>query len=528
MEELGGYLDDVRRAVRGQNRWSVTDDAYLSAFSFLKLSMYKDLEGGSTVAEANAIVAALAGDPSSLFDRQGDAEVVPPDELDQVVDPVESFQVVDADSSQQQAIELAKSGVSFILQGPPGTGKSQTITNIIAEVLGQGRTVLFVSEKAAALDVVYRRLRQVGLADFCLPLHSHKANKREIVAELARVYSKGPSSVGSQRQFLSAEQLKEYRRQLNGYVRALHEVQEPLGRSVFSVQAELLGLAEAPDVPFEIPGLATTTELDLRHMQGAVARVAGCSDAVRGYHENPWTGCILDGQQAETRRQLKAEVEEAARLLSSCVAKARSFAEYLGLSVSCTPENLLRLVGFARHLAEGPMMRADWIDAAERTRCRQQLDQLAQQLDALATERQGLGEFKPALLSYDLDGLQVRLETSYSSAVHRLGSAYRTELRALAELTVAGAKPKYDQLVSIVPVAISARNRLRWLSEAGPALQHALGRSISEETDVASVRFAIDWTDQLAGSFGSEPPSGFADTVGAVPLRSTWPQDARG
>ena len=74
----------------------------------------------------------------------------------------EFFNVVDADSSQLTAIDMARKGASFILQGPPGTGKSQTITNIIAECLSQGKKVLFVSEKLAALNVVFDKLKRQG------------------------------------------------------------------------------------------------------------------------------------------------------------------------------------------------------------------------------------------------------------------------------------------------------------------------------------------------------------------------------
>ena len=89
-------------------------------------------------------------------------------------DPKQIYSVVDADSSQQDAILLAKRGASFVLQGPPGTGKSQTITNIIAELLAQGKSVLFVSEKLAALQVVYNRLSAAGIGDFCLRQHRTK------------------------------------------------------------------------------------------------------------------------------------------------------------------------------------------------------------------------------------------------------------------------------------------------------------------------------------------------------------------
>ncbi|MDH3605058.1 MAG: hypothetical protein OEU26_36130, partial [Candidatus Tectomicrobia bacterium] len=75
-------------------------------------------------------------------------------------------------------------GGDFVLEGPPGTGKSQTIANIIAHNLALGRKVLFVSEKMAALDVVYRRLREKRLGDFCLELHSSKANKRHVLDQL--------------------------------------------------------------------------------------------------------------------------------------------------------------------------------------------------------------------------------------------------------------------------------------------------------------------------------------------------------
>ena len=94
--------------------------------------------------------------------------------------------IVDCDSSQLAAIQAVKQGRNLILDGPPGTGKSQTIANIIAECLAAGKTVLFVSEKAAALEVVKRRLDKAGVGDFCLELHSHKANKKHIIDELGK------------------------------------------------------------------------------------------------------------------------------------------------------------------------------------------------------------------------------------------------------------------------------------------------------------------------------------------------------
>ena len=126
------------------NGWIIKKECGLSLFSFLKMNMYFDLDVHREKIVNNPILKALAGDTSEI-------ENVPEEyndyNHDQNENPIDIFQVVDADSSQQDAILYSKKGISFILQGPPGTGKSQTITNIIAEALAGGKKVLFVSEK---------------------------------------------------------------------------------------------------------------------------------------------------------------------------------------------------------------------------------------------------------------------------------------------------------------------------------------------------------------------------------------------
>ncbi|HEX9370261.1 MAG TPA: DUF4011 domain-containing protein, partial [Roseiflexaceae bacterium] len=179
--------------VAGRDGWRVAPDATLGLFSFLKLLMYHDLDRAAA-AETHPILALLAGEPgaeiASLRDHGGESNARfwldrrPPEDC---------FQVLDADSSQAEAIEAARAGASFVLQGPPGTGKSQTIANIIAECLAAGQRVLFVSEKMAALQVVYDRLRQCGLDEFCLELHSHKSSKRIVLDALGAALAAGPA-----------------------------------------------------------------------------------------------------------------------------------------------------------------------------------------------------------------------------------------------------------------------------------------------------------------------------------------------
>ena len=176
---------------------------------------------------AHPVIRAIAGDRSALTPGEDVAW-----DFHDAQDPADSCQVVSADSSQQDAIELSRRGESFIMQGPPGTGKSQTITNMIAQALADGRRVLFVAEKMAALQVVYRKLQDAGLSDFCLPIHSHKANKRDVLSELKRTLELDRPQVRDEAR-AQLEQLRRTRDALNAYARQLHAPLGALGLSVY-------------------------------------------------------------------------------------------------------------------------------------------------------------------------------------------------------------------------------------------------------------------------------------------------------
>jgi RecA/RadA recombinase len=135
------------------------------------------------------------------------------------------------------------------MQGPPGTGKSQTIANIIAECIAQGKSVLFVSDKMAALEVVYKRLGNVGVAHFCLELHSSKANKKEVVAELKRCLDEQliPRRLPSSHEFEKMTELKE---KLNDYVVSLHQKRPPLDKSAYEVLGQISSLERIPFIPW--------------------------------------------------------------------------------------------------------------------------------------------------------------------------------------------------------------------------------------------------------------------------------------
>src|SRR5262249_22165787 len=150
-----------------------------------------------------------------------------------------SVHVVDADSSQALCIEEARRGRNLVIQGPPGTGKSQTIANIIAAAIREGKSVLFVAEKAAALDVVYGRLKMVGLEPLCLEIYSKKATKAAVIGSLDR--SIRAASV-IQSNSGNTQELRTARDRLNAWSALLHREIRSSGHTPYQVMGALVKL----------------------------------------------------------------------------------------------------------------------------------------------------------------------------------------------------------------------------------------------------------------------------------------------
>ncbi|MCE5256602.1 MAG: DUF4011 domain-containing protein, partial [Spirochaetaceae bacterium] len=176
----------VQTALKDIPGWEVMQTVSLGIFSFAKYLMWKDLAERTETLKENPVVRHLLDTPSETY-RDG-INFLDPKELDQKIAPQNVFCPLPVDSSQLSAVATAAQGKDFVLIGPPGTGKSQTISNMIAQCLARGKTVLFVAEKTAALSVVYRRLQAIGLGDFCLEIHSHKARKTEVLEQLRKAY----------------------------------------------------------------------------------------------------------------------------------------------------------------------------------------------------------------------------------------------------------------------------------------------------------------------------------------------------
>lgn len=214
----------VSHAVRDIKGWEISDEVVLAPFSFAKYLMWVDLAQRTDQLRESPVVRHLIDTPREPYQSGAQFTLAfpLPGRLDADYAPEQTFCPLPADSSQLSAVMAGAKGKDFVLIGPPGTGKSQTIANLIAQCLAEGKRVLFVSEKIAALDVVYRRLREVGLGEFCLELHSSKARKLDVINQLHCAWD-AQGDVDPEVWRAQALKLKRLRDELNRYVERLHQ-----------------------------------------------------------------------------------------------------------------------------------------------------------------------------------------------------------------------------------------------------------------------------------------------------------------
>lgn len=206
------YVDE-QIAKSTHSSWEV--EIYSGAidfFSYAKFLMYQDLDLSKWLDKKKKFNSPLM---RKLFVTNFDDKLDKDIDINKIDDPLELVNIVDADSSQAEVIYYINKGVNMVIQGPPGTGKSQTISNIIASSITQGKSILFIAEKKAALDVVQRRLVNVGLGDLVLELHSQMTNKKEVLRSIERTLLLGDIKLDDNEQL--NRRYEEIKDQLNDY-----------------------------------------------------------------------------------------------------------------------------------------------------------------------------------------------------------------------------------------------------------------------------------------------------------------------
>jgi very-short-patch-repair endonuclease len=354
---LDGFFSEVSQCISKQSRWSVKpNEICLGFFSFGKFLMFNDLDPeiwpkGKQPADHPVLERLLGegfGNESAAFEEGV--------HIDAVLAPGDVHFVKDADSSQTLAILEARAGRNLVIQGPPGTGKSQTITNIIADCLGQGKTVLFVAEKMAALEVVKRRLDEAHLGDAVLELHSHKATKLSVLNELKRTLEQGKPLAKDGAEDLST--LSQVRDQLNQYCEA---VNAKVGKSDIPF---ITALGHHLRLKREHEGLPTSSFTPMsnwtyveynRHRQRISEMALQLEDMGRP-SLNPFWGTKRDSFSPLEHAQAGESLDRAMAQLKRIESASVQMAGLLGLAEPVTLADVRMVCRAARRAAEAPKL----------------------------------------------------------------------------------------------------------------------------------------------------------------------------
>lgn len=284
--------------------YRIDETASLRLLQFSTFQMWRDLTDHWPRFMENPVVRHLVESSGATFD-----DPARPDDAEVMVDEADLHLPIPADGSQMQAIVRAEKGHSFVLEGPPGTGKSQTITNMIARAVSAGRSVLFVAEKQAALEVVKRRLKQIGLGPFALDLHGRKQSLNAIRQQLRDALDQHDQ--GGDGGWTAVETAYRTRlAPLTEYPAQVHTT-NPVGMSLWSAYEQTLAYADGPVAPIPVAYLhapapaRAQVETTLREFPAAAR-----SARLRAAH--PWaiSGCrTLDGLHGDAVTEIAGELE---------------------------------------------------------------------------------------------------------------------------------------------------------------------------------------------------------------------------
>lgn len=412
-DTLNSYLESLEE-IADQRGWRILKEVSLGLLSFLKISMYNDLMRNEERIKSNPVIRAMSGDADEANDIPESLRTF---DLDSIRTQ-DSYQVMSADSSQQDAILYSKNNISFVMQGPPGTGKSQTITNIIAEALADGKKVLFVSEKMAALQVVYRRLQEAHLADFCLPLHSYKANKKEILDQIGANLRLKQTRV-KDTALNNLEELLAIRQELNQYAEELHQLNPELNLSCYEVYSKLEEVNDAPSITYAIESPLAVTQAQL---QAYLNKLKDYSLAIQriGYQidNNPWDGLKSRTTGYEYTEKMQQELTSLQNTTDALLRAVSDIKECPNLLAALELDSVSSLVASMRSICVLPFVPDIWLESGKLPLIQIAAKTLKSKYERLFALEKDISEiFTPEIYTYDYNNWKDKLLATANSFV---------------------------------------------------------------------------------------------------------------
>jgi hypothetical protein len=493
--DVAKYLAEVT-ALAHRLGWEVKDDVYLGLFKFPKMCMYDELGQARELVAAHPVIRAIAGEP------------LPPGGLAAERDnpaPGGTFQVLDADSSQQEAIALAVKGNSFVLQGPPGTGKSQTIANIISEMLARGRTVLFVSEKLAALEVVAKRLEARGLGDYCLELHRHDQGRQEVIEELSRCLNSPSPTDGVAGNEAELDRLGAL---LDSYVEAMHQPRDGSGLSFYEVLSELTRLRDVPDIMLTFPNLERMGRRELEALQPLVKDIERLGPSLAKRDVHPWSDCLVDSWKLGTQSEIVHRLSDLKSARARLEEVLGPLCQEMELPLPRDLAGTAQLVEQLRMILRSTCPLPAWLERDPAPL----IDLVTEMRDSYLKFGLSMAwlrsRYKDDALSLDLLAMDRRFRFKYGR-LRILSLHYRSDMRLLRSLSTIDRKIRFDEAREDVQELLKASQMIDHIHTLEAECIGFLGNQFAgESTNWERLIASLTWTRsyyQLYGKPVSDP-----------------------
>jgi very-short-patch-repair endonuclease len=511
-------LRKFKEAIVDIDRWEVLEWACIGHFSFTKFLMWRDLEVRAEDLQRNNIVRHLIHTPSEVYPDDG--AFPDPDRLDETHSPTETFCPLSADSSQLAAVHAAAAGKSFVLHGPPGTGKSQTIANIIAHALAIGKTVLFVSEKRAALEVVHRRLTESGLGPYCLELHSNKSHKKEVLNQLEHSFTSYESH-SSEEWLCEAQHVAATRKELNSFVNALHAIR-PSGESVFHGLSQLIGHRDVPLIKLGWSSAERIDRQQLASLRETVRRLRLAGAQIVHPISNPWTAAFCETWTPELRNNVERMLEELFKTSESLSATAGDISAIVGMNQSdWSRDNLNNLAEIANALINCSALPQALLTSGDWDGIKNEVLNFVAHGRQRDSQRQKLySRYRESILSLDLDMLVKQWTEAEKSWFLAKWLGCRKVLKVLKSVALQDHLPKDAEIVPDLKLAQALRLEEQYLKDVAPKAGEILGSHWrSGEADWDLIEKCIEHAESLR-KFASKVAD--VDIDQAICFRQSW------
>lgn len=509
LQKLGyeGFINAVRIAIGEKQDWQLEETAYITLFDSIKTAMIKDLEQNQELIANHPLLQGLALQEAP--DNRNYIKTITDKELD-TINPELIYQICNADSSQQLVIEASKVGLSFVVQGPPGTGKSQTIANIIAELIGKNKKVLLVAEKETALDAVYKTLRdsEPSLEDLCLKLHHKGTTTKELVKELnqtkIRLSQRNETESQQGKRHIFFQQLRDCRQSLNSYTASLHHKHQPINKSAFELYGELLKLERELDTTLEFNtyNLEDWSEQRLLQAKNLVNDLGQFEPFFRGRQKTIWSSSPIMRWNSDVSRDLRQNIDNLQQGIQLATITTTRLRELLNIEPANTLLALDKLQPAIAHLIEvPPRFPKNWLRGTILNILQQNFDELKDDIGQL----QHIGsdfsnKYINEFLNWNLPELRKFKQRfqNYRGIFRLLRCGYWHTRRSLVSLQKVKTRVDDQELIKDIDNAIQQREIWNKLKDITHQYHRTFGSFFEAQMpDLDAIEQALNWLKSL-------------------------------